>query len=229
MRNSIIPIKTSFAVLAIGLALIMGACGQGLTATETPDLDAATTTTATPPATSQPTTSQPATTTIPNAEDTTTTAPPAPTTTTIAPPSQDAVEVMVYLFDPNPDPDDFMCEAVAPVSRLVEPPELLAGAFEELLLGPTDQELAAGYGSWFSAETGWSIDSVTISSGVAQINFSEDSLPIPNASTSCGSMALRAQLDSTAMQFPTVERTVYSFGGDVAAFYHWLQADVPEV
>jgi spore germination protein GerM len=223
MRNSTTPIKTSFAVLAIGLALGIGACGQGLTATETPDLDAATTTTASPPATSQPTT-----TTIPSAEDTTTTAPPVPTTTTTAAPSQDAIEVMVYLFDPDPDPDDFMCEAVAPVSRFVEPPELLAGAFEELLRGPSDQELEAGYGSWFSAETGWSVDSATISNGVAQIDFSEDSLPIPNASTSCGSIALRAQLDSTAMQFPAVDRTVYSLGGDVAAFYHWLQADVPE-
>lgn len=41
-------------------------------------------------------------------------------------------------------------------------------------------------------------------------------------------MALRAQLDSTATQFPTVDRAVYSIGGDMATFYHWLQADVPK-
>ncbi len=134
----------------------------------------------------------------------------------------------MYLFDPDPDPDDFYCEAVAPVTRLVPPPELLTGAFEALLAGPTDEELEVGYGSWFSPETGWSVESVTISDGVAWIDFSEDSPLIPNASTSCGSMALRAQLDSTAMQFPAVEKTVYSFGGDVTAFYHWLEADVPE-
>ena len=70
---------------------------------------------------------------------------------------------------------------------------------------------------------------MTISDGVAYIDFAEDSPLIPNASTSCGSMALRAQLDSTAMQFPTVEKTMYSFGGDREAFYYWLQSDVPEV
>ena len=130
---------------------------------------------------------------------------------------------------PEADPENNDCAAVTSVTRLVEPPELLAGAMSALLEGPTAEERAAGYDSWFSAETGWAIESVTITDGVALIDFTEDSIPIPNASTSCGSMALRAQLDSTAMQFPTVERTVYSFGGDVAAFYHWLQADVPEV
>ena len=230
MRNSRTLTKTSFTVLAVGLALIIGACGQGLPDGDTSDLGAGTTAPAVTLAPTTATTSGPvATTTVPPVPTTTTAAPPVSTTTTTAPPSQDAVAVMVYLFDPDPDPDDFWCEAVEPVARLVERPELLTGAFEALLAGPTDQELEAGFGSWFSAETGWSVDSVTISDGVAYVDFSEDSPLIPNASTSCGSMALRAQLDSTAMQFPTVEQTVYSFGGDIAAFYHWLEADVPEV
>ena len=223
MRNTKVSTKTSIAVVAIGVALLVGACGQGTTDGETSDVDGGATTTI-PPVTLAPTT----TTTATPPATTTTTLPESTTTTTVAP-SQDAVEVAVFLFDPDPDPDDFYCEAVEPVIRLVEPPELLTGAFEALLAGPTDEELEAGYGSWFSPETGWSVESVTISEGVAFIDFSEDSEPIPNASTSCGSMALRAQLDSTATQFPTVEKTVYSFGGDVAAFYHWLEADVPQV
>ncbi len=222
MRNSRIPTKTSLIALVVGLALIVGACGQGPADSETADFGAGAT--AAPPVTLAPTT-----TATSGPVDTTTTAPPVATTTTTEPPSQDTVAVMVYLFDPDPDPDDFYCEAVAPVIRLVEPPELLTGAFEALLAGPTDDETEAGYGSWFSPEIGWSVESVTISDGIARIDFTEDSPLIPNASTSCGSMALRAQLDSTATQFPTVEQTVYSFGGDVAAFYHWLQADVPEV
>lgn len=223
MRNYRIPTKSSLTVLAVGMAVIMGACGQDLSGSDTPDLGGGTTT-STPAVTLAPTT-----TTASGPAETTTTVPPVTTTTTTVPPSQDDIEVMVYLFDPDPDPDDFFCEAVVPVTRLVQPPELLTGAFQALLAGPTDEELEAGYGSWFSPETGWSIESVTISDGVAWIDFSEDSPLIPNASTSCGSIALRAQLDSTAMQFPTVEKTVYSFGGDAAAFYHWLQADVPEV
>ena len=221
MRNRRTPTTSRLTVIAVGLALVIAACGQGAIGSE--DLGAGTAT-STPPVTAAATT-----TTTSGPVATTTTAPPVATTTTTMSPSQDAVEVMVYLFDPDPDPDDFMCEAVAPVARLVEPPELLTGAFEALLGGPTDAEIEAGYGSWFSSEIGWSIESVTISDGVAHIDFSEDSPLIPNASTSCGSMALRAQLDSTAMQFPTVEQTVYSFGDNTAAFYHWLQADVPEV
>ena len=223
MLNSNTPTKTALTVLVVGFALIMGACGQGDTDNDTKDVAAGTTTAA------PTTTSAPPTTTTPDPVPATTTQPPVTTTTTTVPPSQDGVEVLVYLFDPEPDPDEFFCEAVEPVTRTVESPEVLTGAFAALLAGPTDEELEEGYGSWFSAETGWSVESVTISDGVAHIDFSEDSPLIPNASTSCGSMALRAQLDSTAMQFPAVEKTVYSFGGDVAAFYHWLQADVPEV
>ena len=224
MSDKRTPTKTSFIVLAVAFAVILGACGQDSSVGAAPDGGAAATTST--PATTVATTAAPivATTGAPVA----TTEPPV-TTTTFTPPSEDAVAVMVYLFDPTPDPDDFSCQAVEPVIRLVEPSELLAGAFDALLAGPTDEELEAGYGSWFSAETGWLVEAVTISDGVARVDFSEDSPLIPNASTSCGSMALRAQLDSTATQFPTVEQTVYSFGGDVAAFYGWLQADVPEL
>lgn len=223
MRNTTALTKTSLTVLALAMVVVIAACGQEATDSVTPDDDTAATTTMTPQATAAPstTTSEPIV--------ATTTAPATPTTTTTAPPRRDVVEVMVYLFDPSPDPDDFTCAAVAPMIRLVESPDVLAGAFAALLSGPTADETEAGYDSWFSAETGWSVESVTISDGVAYIDFSEDSPLLPNASTSCGSAALRAQLDSTAMQFPTVEQTLYSFGGDAAAFYHWLQADVPEV
>jgi spore germination protein GerM len=220
MQNKRIPATTSLTIFAVGLALVMAACGQGVTDSE--DLGAGATT-STPPMTVASTT-----TTTSGTVATTTTAPPMATTTTTAPPSQDVVEVLAYLLDPEPDPEDFLCDAVEPVTRLVEPPELLSGALKALLAGPTVEELGAGYGSWFSEETGWSVESVTITDGVAYIDFSEDSPLIPNASTSCGAMGLWAQLDSTAMQFPAVDEVVYSFGGDIAAFYHWLQADVPQ-
>jgi spore germination protein GerM len=201
--------------LAIGLALLLGACGQ---AVASPDSNPGTV----------------STTTVTGPAVTTTTVAPDPTTTVTDPivPSDTngSVEVMVYLLGgPAPDADAFTCSAVVPVIRNVEPPTLLTGAIEALLAGPTDEEQSAGYRSWFSTETGWTVASVTISDGVARIDFSEDSPRIPNASTSCGSIGLRAQLDATATQFPTVDRAVYSIGGDIAAFYHWLEADVPEV
>jgi hypothetical protein len=214
--------------IAVGAALVLAACGQGLTGSPNVDPDATTT------VPSAPTTTVPVTTTVPDLVDTTTTVPSAPTTTvpvttTVPPSASDPVEVTVYIFGgPDADPDTFECSAVTPVTRLVEPPLLLTGAMEALLGRPTPEEQAAGYGSWFSTETGWTVESVIVSDGVARIDFGEDSPLINNASTSCGSVSFLAQLDSTATQFPTVDRAVYSFGGDVDAFYEWLQRSSPE-
>ena len=66
-----------------------------------------------------------------------------------------------------------------------------------------------------------------ISRGVARIDLRDLRRIIPNASTSCGSALLLAQLDRTARQFPTVRRAIYSFDGSVSAFYEWLQLSAP--
>jgi hypothetical protein len=50
---------------------------------------------------------------------------------------------------------------------------------------------------------------------------------IPNASTSCGSAALLAQLDHTLLQFPAIDATIYSINGSPEAFYEWLQYEPP--
>jgi hypothetical protein len=96
-----------------------------------------------------------------------------------------------------------------------------------LLAGPTAVERHAGYGGWFSARTAGALRSVRISRSVAHIDFRDFSRLIPNASSSCGSTLLLAQLDRTATQFPTVDRAVYSFNGSRRAFYEWLQREPP--
>lgn len=217
--------KNRLLAFAVGTALVLAACGQipGGTADASADQNPTTTAPTTAPTVAPTTTTagDVAATTLP---PTTTT---IPTVTTITP-SADAVEVMVYVFDPHDSADaSYDCSAVTPVKRMVDSPEVLTGAFESLLAGLTAEELSQGYGSWFSAETGWGVDSVTVADGIARINFTEDSPLIPNASTSCGHLSFMAQLDSTATQFPSVDRVVYSFGGDVDAFYHWMQADSP--
>ncbi len=62
----------------------------------------------------------------------------------------------------------------------------------------------------------------------AYIDFRNLGVEIPNGSRSCGSTLLLAQLERTATQFPTVDRTVYSFDGSRRAFYAWLQRVAPE-
>lgn len=134
----------------------------------------------------------------------------------------DAVEVFFSntgLGDP--------CEDVFGVPRTVPRPALATAALQALLRGPTEAEQAEGYSSFFSQETAGYLDSVTITDGVAHADFRDFSAIIPNASTSCGSTALLAQLDTTLEQFPTVEDTRYSFDGDTEAFYSFLQRPVP--
>lgn len=120
------------------------------------------------------------------------------------------------------------CDATAPYARQVRLPRVLTGAMEQLLAGPTDEERAAGATSFlFDEGTAGMLRSVNIRDGVASIDFRDLRPVIPGASSSCGSTSLLAQLDATAMQFPTVRDARYSINGSEATFYHWLQRDVP--
>jgi spore germination protein GerM len=119
------------------------------------------------------------------------------------------------------------CTQVYPLMRAVAKPRVLAGAMRALVAGPTAAERARGYGGWFSHKTAGSVRNVRLSRGVARIDFRDFSRLIPNASSSCGSALLLAQLDRTALQFPTVKSAIYSFNGNRGAFYEWLQRSVP--
>jgi sporulation and spore germination protein len=132
---------------------------------------------------------------------------------------------LVSIYVPRGVTDN--CARVLPLERRVTAPAVLRGAMKALLAGPTTAERARGYGGWFSAATAGHLRSVRIAGGVAYIDFRNLATHIPNASTSCGSALLLAQLDRTAKQFPTVERTVYSFNGSSHAFYEWLQRAAP--
>ncbi len=134
-----------------------------------------------------------------------------------------AVDVSVFFSLPHATE----CDVVGAVTRQVEPPAVLAGAMKRLLEGPTAAEAVAGFTSSFSPATAGMLNWVTLDAGTARIDFRDFSGIIPNASTSCGSAALLANLDATATQFPTVAEAVFSFDGDVDAFYNWLQRDAP--
>lgn len=143
-----------------------------------------------------------------------------------ATPTPAAKPRVVLIYAPRSVSDD--CARVLPLRRLVPRSAVLAGAVRALLAGPTRAERARGYGGWFSAATAGHLRSARIARGVAYIDFRNLAVHIPNASTSCGSTLLLAQLERTATQFPTVDRTVYSFDGSRRAFYAWLQREAPE-
>ena len=133
-----------------------------------------------------------------------------------------APTVRVKIFAPRGDPG-LRCELVFALPRTVRAPAVLAGVMRALLRGPTAAERRRSYGGWFSARTAGMLRSARVSRGTAYVDFRNFSRVIPNASSSCGSALLLAQLDRTAKQFPTVRRTAYSFDGNARAFYEWLQ------
>ncbi|MCX2951472.1 Gmad2 immunoglobulin-like domain-containing protein [Lentzea sp. NEAU-D7] len=147
----------------------------------------------------------------------------APSATT-APSGGESTTVSVYFHRGGLDDPG----KVVAVPRTVPRTRMVAtAALNELLPGPTAAEHEAGYWSMFVPATARTLKSVRIADGVAHADFTNFSTVIPNASSSAGSAALLAELDSTLKQFPTVKSTVYSFDGDVAAFYHWLQLTPP--
>lgn len=149
------------------------------------------------------------------------TEPPSPTTT-------GAVTVTVSVFFVNAELGD-VCEEVFPVTREVSATAPMRGALEALLAGPTAQERADGYEGWFSEATAHMLDGVRIDDGRAYVDLVRDlPLLIPNASSSCGSRSLLGMLDATATQFPDVDEAWYSFEGDRADFYGWLQMVAPD-
>lgn len=134
----------------------------------------------------------------------------------------------VEVFFPDLDRGD-PCEEVFPVTRTVASDDPLRGALEALLAGPTEDERADGFDGWFSAETAGLLDSVRVEDRRALVSLAAGLVDrIPNASSSCGSTLLLAQLDHTVTQFPEVDEGWYGLDGDRAEFYGWLQRAAPD-
>lgn len=119
------------------------------------------------------------------------------------------------------------CSETVAVQRESGAETTLATALQDLLAGPTEQEKAEGVISLFNDETKDLLISAEIEDGIAKVDFEDLRPVIPNASSSCGSTALLAQLDRTVEQFGA-EQTLYSLNGDLTTFYEWLQLAVPD-
>ena len=161
----------------------------------------------------------------PPAPDATPEAPADPDATPEAPADPGTVEVAVYLTnDLRGDP----CTEVFPRPRTVDADDPLTGALTALLEGPTPEEQDEGYGGWFSADTAGMLHSAEVVSGTVMVDLADLRPVVPNASTSCGSSALLAQLDSTALDAADgASGVLYMIDGDQDVFYAWLQLATP--
>ncbi|MGB9357521.1 MAG: GerMN domain-containing protein [Acidimicrobiia bacterium] len=116
------------------------------------------------------------------------------------------------------------CSEVVAVPRLVAAnADPMKAAFDLLVAGPTVDEVADGASSFFSEATAGSVRSATLDGDLLTVDFEDIRNDLNNASTTCGSEALLAQLTGTAFQFVEVERVTYTIDGSCDAFFNWIQ------
>ena len=118
--------------------------------------------------------------------------------------------VEVYFSKDSQSGQQVECDEVFAVKRRVPKTAAPArAAIEELLTGPTENELSEGY--FTSLNTGVKIQRLTIADGTAYIDFDE-SLD-ENVGGSCRVAAVRSQIAETLKQFQTVDSVVISING----------------
>jgi len=102
------------------------------------------------------------------------------------------------------------CEDVVFITREIQKVATIGEAsLKELLKGPTALEKSQGFSTEINA--GVTINSLTISNGTARVDFSSDLNK--SVAGSCRVQAIRAQIEETLKQFPTVQSVIISVNG----------------
>ncbi|MCP3938196.1 MAG: GerMN domain-containing protein [Actinomycetia bacterium] len=196
------------------VALVSVSCGDGGDQDANATSTTVTTTTTTLESTTSGPTSLESTTSTSVATTSSTT---STSTTTTAPPRT----AMIFMTGPDFDGSD--CLAVTGFEREVEPTSPIRSALDELVAGPTGDEAGSGVNSMFSSATAGSVRSINLTDGLLIVDFDDFRQLMPNATSSCGSGSLLAQLHATVFQFREVERVRYEIEGRCETFFDdWL-------
>lgn len=139
-------------------------------------------------------------------------------------PTPTTMVVTVYFGNNILNPQSVDCGQVYGVHRTVPGSEdRVTAALKQVLAGPTAEESALGYTSWFSSATANVLIGAKVTGNTTYVNLTDLRQIIPNASTSCGSAALLAQLGTTASQAAMTPRVLYAINGQPTPFWEWLQ------
>lgn len=134
------------------------------------------------------------------------------------------ITLNVYFDNSQFNPNAQDCQKVFPVKReLLKTLPTTTAALNQLFAGPTAEEKNQGYSSWFSAVTKDILISINILDNTAYVNLKDLRQIIPNASSSCGSAELLAEIENTLKQFPAIKNVVLGIEGKSNPFYEWLQ------
>ena len=145
------------------------------------------------------------------------------TTTSSTTTESHETQAVRLFFHPDDSAD---CATTISFERLVPSnADPIQEALAALVGGPSEDEVAAGARSFFGSSTVDVLLSTSLVDGLLTVDFDDLRSLIPNASASCGSEALLAELDRTALQFETVERVRYEINGSCMVFANWLQRD----
>ncbi len=133
------------------------------------------------------------------------------------------MSLSIYFGNTKLNPNSQNCEKVYPVARKV--PETVAvarAALNELFKGPSAAEKNQGYTSFFSDKTKNILLEVKIENKTAYVNLRDIRNIIPNASSSCGSSQLMAEIENTLKQFSTIDKVIIAINGSTKTFYEWI-------
>jgi spore germination protein GerM len=115
------------------------------------------------------------------------------------------------------------CARVQPVRRdLPSTPAVATATLHLLFAGPSEDERAAGLRSPFSPATAGLLKRLVIRRGTAYVDLHDLRSQLGGATSSCGALELRTQIERTLRQFPTVQRVRLAVDGDPRALHEWL-------
>lgn len=131
--------------------------------------------------------------------------------------------VSVYFGNTRLNPNTQDCSKVYPVARKIpETTAVARSALNELFKGPSAAEKNQGYTSFFSDKTKDILLDVKIEDKTAYVNLRDIRNIIPNASSSCGSAQLMAEIENTLKQFSTIDKVIIAINGSAKTFYEWI-------
>jgi hypothetical protein len=115
----------------------------------------------------------------------------------------------ITLYFPHMERSGGDCSRVYPLNRNVPATPSMARLLTEALIqGPTDREKAEGFS--FDFPRSGRVQSIALRDGTLTIDFTSD---LQNVGGSCRVQAIRAAIEKTMLQLPTVERVRILAGG----------------
>lgn len=124
--------------------------------------------------------------------------------------SQEETTIVKVFFSNEESRTEMDCSVTYPRERVIAKTQAVARAAIELLLaGPTLEEKSLGY--FTSINPSVKLNSISMQAGKARVDF--DSQLEQAVGGSCRVTAIRAQIEDTLRQFPTVKEVIISVNG----------------